>query len=123
MHLNTHSYYSLRYGTMSIDKLVELAKKNNILAMALTDINNSTGTLDFVKACFKNGIKPIAGMDFRNKNKHLYTGIAKNNEGFRELNENVSKHNINKTSFAETAPDFNDAYIIYPFNSKTIIDN
>ncbi|MCD4695801.1 MAG: PHP domain-containing protein, partial [Bacteroidales bacterium] len=73
MFLNTHSYYSLRYGTMSIKNLVTLAKQHNLKALTLTDINNSTGMIDFVKTCRENQIKPIGGMDIRNGNEHLYT--------------------------------------------------
>jgi len=118
MYLNTHSYYSLRYGTMSIEKLVEKAKEIGICALSLTDINNSTGILDFVKICNKNNIKAIAGIDFRDGNKHLFTAIAKNNAGFQEINECVSEHNILKKKFPEVAPDFNNVFIIYPFGEK-----
>jgi DNA polymerase III alpha subunit len=43
MYLNTHSYYSLRYGTMSPERVVEEALRNEIKALALTDINNTMG--------------------------------------------------------------------------------
>jgi error-prone DNA polymerase len=76
MYLNTHSYYSLRYGTMSPERLVEEAVKNGVSAMALTDINNSTGIIDFTKLCLSEGIKPLAGIEFRNGDDFLYTGIA-----------------------------------------------
>ena len=99
MYLNVHSYFSLRYGTLSIDRLMELALQNGIKAMTLTDINNSAGMIDFVKSCRKNGIKPIGGMEFRNGNRLQYIGIARNNEGMRELNEYVSYHNINKKRY------------------------
>jgi len=75
---------------------MELARQYNIKALALTDINNSTGMIDFVKACREKKIKPIGGIEFRNGNQPLYTGIAHNNEGMRELNEYVTFHNINK---------------------------
>ncbi|MFH1000253.1 MAG: PHP domain-containing protein, partial [Bacteroidota bacterium] len=61
MYLNTHSYYSLRYGTLSVERLVVLAKENNIQSFALTDINNSSGIMDFVKICSQQNIRPIAG--------------------------------------------------------------
>jgi len=108
-----HSYYSLRYGVLSIEKLIETARSIGISTLALADINNSTGIPYFVKDCKKEGIKPVAGIEFRHKNKHLYTGIARNNEGMRELNEFLSQHNINKTQLPFPAPGFNDAYIIY----------
>jgi len=96
MYLNCHSFYSLRYGTLSIDKLVEIAVANGIDTLALTDINNSMGVVDFVNACNKNKVKPVAGIEFRDGNELLYIGIARSNEGFMELNEFLSHHNINK---------------------------
>lgn len=53
MYLNCHSFFSLRYGTLSVEKLVEEGVKNQISALALTDINNSTGMMDFVTECKK----------------------------------------------------------------------
>ncbi|MCD6596654.1 MAG: DNA polymerase III subunit alpha [Bacteroidales bacterium] len=116
MYLNVHSYYSLRYGTMSPEELVERAKELNIKTLALTDINTSMGIPDFVKACKKEGILPVAGIEFRNGDQHLFTGIAKNNQGFRELNEFLSKHNLTKAPLPHTAPEFEHVFIIYPFS-------
>ncbi|MFC2100548.1 DNA polymerase III subunit alpha [Bacteroidota bacterium] len=118
MYLNTHSYYSLRYGTLSIDALIEQAKKNNISSFALTDINNSTGILDFVKACTENEISPIAGIEFRNGNTLQFIGIAKNNDGFHELNTFLSEYKFINKPIPKIAPEFNHVYIIYPFNKS-----
>jgi len=118
MYLNTHSYHSLRYGTISIEDLVEDAIKCNVKALALTDINNVTGVFDFVKLCRKKKIEPIAGIDFRDGNKHLFTGIARNNEGFRELNEMLSNFNIHNEPYNPV--NFNHSFVIHPFGSKTI---
>ncbi len=120
MYLNTHSYFSLRYGTFSIDSLVAEAIGKNIQTLALTDINNTSGMIDFVKACRENNIRPMGGIEFRNGNDYLYTGLAKNNEGLRELNEFLSYHNLNKTKLPLSAIELNDNYIIYPFGSKKI---
>ena len=116
MHLNVHSYYSLRYGTMSPEELVERAKELNIRTLALTDINTSMGIPDFVKACEKKDILPVAGIEFRNGDRHLFTGIARNNQGFRELNEFLSKHNITKIPLPHVAPEFDHVFVIYPFS-------
>jgi DNA-directed DNA polymerase III PolC len=115
MLLNVHSYYSLRYGTMSIEELLGLAQKFDHQCIAITDINNSTGVMDFVKHAFACGVKPIAGMDFRKGDIQLFTCIAKNNEGFREINEFMTDHNLNEKDLPEIAPDFNHVYVIYPF--------
>ncbi|MCF8224135.1 MAG: DNA polymerase III subunit alpha [Bacteroidales bacterium] len=112
-----HTYYSLRYGVLSIEELIATAKSMGIQSLVLADINNSTGMPYFVKDCEKAGIKPVAGIEFRDKGKYLYTGIARNNEGFRELNEFLSHHNITKTSLPFPAPRFNQAYILYSMNN------
>ena len=118
MHL-CHSYYSLRYGVLSIEELIATAGNMGISTLALTDINNSTGIPYFVKNCEKEGIKPVAGIEFRHGDRHLYTGIARNNEGLRELNEFLSHHNITKTPLPFPAPEFNEAYIIYSLDNYT----
>ena len=118
MFINCHSYYSLRYGTLSIEKLVETAKACGVTTLALTDINNSTGIIDFVKACRENGIRPVAGIEFRRDEKLLYIGLARNNEGFRELNEFLSVHNLNELSLPDFAPEFENVAVIYPINSE-----
>ncbi len=116
MYLNTHTYYSLRYGTLSPEKLVEEAVKNNVEALALTDINNSTGMIDFVRLCNENGIHPIAGIEFRDGDKYLYTGLARNNRGFCELNEFLSWHNENKEPLPSRPPEFENVWIIYSWS-------
>ncbi|MFO7827621.1 MAG: DNA polymerase III subunit alpha, partial [Bacteroidales bacterium] len=120
MYLNCHSYYSLRYGTMSVEELVAGAKKHQVKALALTDINNSTGMMDFIRECNINDIQPIAGIEFRNDNDLLYIGIAKNNQGFAELNEFLSYHNLNKLKLPPIAPAFSHVYIIYPWGVKNV---
>ena len=80
MYLNCHSYYSLRYGTLSVERLVESAAARGVSALVLTDINNSSGMMDFIRECGEQRIKPIAGADIRNENKHLYTLIARNTQ-------------------------------------------
>jgi DNA polymerase-3 subunit alpha len=115
MYLNCHSYYSLRYGTISVENLVEEAVKKNIPALALTDINNSTGIMDFVKIAKEHGIKPIAGIEFRRGDQWLYTGLARNNEGFRELNEFLTAHNLNHRPLPDHAPEFEKVFVVYPF--------
>ncbi len=114
MYLNCHSYYSLRYGTMSVEQLIKKAADAGIESMVLTDINNTTAIPEFAGECIKNNIRPLAGIEFRKDNELLYTGIARNNKGLQELNEFLSKHNFEKTPLPFPPPRFSDAYIVYP---------
>ncbi len=121
-----HSYYSLRYGTMSVENLLEQAAGRGVSALVLTDINNSMGIMDFIKACRQHGIHPVAGIEFRDGNQLLYTGVARNNDGFRELNEFLTACNVNKEPLPADPPPFKDAWTIFPFGSKTpaqLLDN
>ncbi len=117
MYLNCHSYHSLRYGTIPLNELVEQATSFGVSAMALTDINTVTGIYDFIKWCKEVNIKPIVGIDFRNKGKQLYIGLAKNRTGIAEMNRLVTKHNFENTLLPEQAPDFENVFVIYPFDN------
>ncbi|MEM7397381.1 MAG: DNA polymerase III subunit alpha [Pseudomonadota bacterium] len=61
LHLRVHSAYSLLEGALKIAKLVELAKADNVPALALTDSNNLFGALEFSEAVSGAGIQPIIG--------------------------------------------------------------
>jgi len=118
MYLNVHSQYSLRFGTMSIETLVEEAMARGVTQMALTDINNSTGTMEFIRACDEKGLKPIGGIEFRRQKHLLYIGIAQNREGMKELNDFLTEHNLEVKDLPDTAPAFKNAFVIYPFSYK-----
>ena len=120
MYLNCHSYFSLRYGTLSLERLVEEAAAVGVRSLALTDINNSTGVLDFVLECRRNQIKPLAGIEFRNEQLLLYVGIARNNEGFFELNDFLSQHLIAKKPFPGMPPFLPNVWFIFPFGSRKL---
>ncbi len=117
MYLNCHSWYSLRYGTLSVEGLADEAVKSGVKVLALTDINNSTGMMEFVSVCMEKGIRPIAGIEFRQEDRLLYTGLAQNNEGFRELNEFLSHHNLNGLPLPDRAPELEHVFFIYPLRN------
>jgi len=119
MLLNCHTYYSYKFGTLSVEELLEETKNKNYNSVVLTDINNTSICLDFVRQCEKRQIKPILGIDFRNGVQQQYIGIAQNNNGFKLLNEHLTKHLHSEEKFPEKAPQFTDAYIIYPFTDNT----
>ncbi len=103
---------------MPVEKLINEAKRNGIQAIALTDINNTMGTMEFIRECRLNNIKPVAGIEFRDDDKRLiFTAIAKNNDGFREINEFLTWHNLNDTPLPPYPPVFSHAYVIYPFQT------
>lgn len=118
MLLNAHSYYSLRYGTIPVETLVAMAIENGYNTLALTDINTSMGMIDFVRECHRQGVKPVAGMEFRSGDRLLYVALACDNRGFRELNELLTRHNLDKTAFAEAPVGLSHVHIVYPLGSR-----
>ncbi|MEM7103945.1 MAG: DNA polymerase III subunit alpha [Bacteroidota bacterium] len=120
MYLNTHTYYSLKYGTLSPDQLVGTAVHYGIKALALTDINNTSCGFRFVECCKKQGIKPVLGIEYRRDNELLYIGLARNNEGFRKLTRFLTQHSIEDKALPDVPPPMADVYFIYPKLIKPI---
>ncbi len=121
MYLNCHSYHSLRYGTIPLNELVQQAKECNVKAMALTDINTVTGIYDFIKECKAVDIKPLVGIEFRQDNRLLFIGLAKNKDGIGEMCRLLTKHNFDKTPLPIYAPNFNNVFVIYPIENIPVI--
>ena len=47
MYLNTHTYYSLKYGTFKLKELLQAAENGKWHCFALTDINNTSYLIVF----------------------------------------------------------------------------
>ncbi len=115
-----HSYYSLLYGTLSLEKLATRAQQHGLEKIVLTDINNTSAVFDFVTQCREKNIKPVCGVDCRNGDERLFTCIARNNEGFREINEFLSEHNLEEKTLPAIAPEFQNVFVIYPVGTRII---
>ena len=117
MILNCKSRHSLRYGAIRAEDLPRMAKALGYEAVGLTDINTVTGVYDFLRACEKEGVKPIVGMEFRRNrsNELLYVGYAHTPEGFHELNAFLSFHNLHNIKLPDAPPIFDYAAVVYPF--------
>ncbi|MEL6922821.1 MAG: DNA polymerase III subunit alpha [Bacteroidota bacterium] len=113
MYMNCHSYYSLKYGTLSIEQLVATAKAMGLRSLALTDINNTSESFRFIQCCEANDIKPILGVEFRNGSTLLYIGLAKNNEGFFELNRLLTNCSFDGSLLPEVAPNLEHCCFVY----------
>ncbi|MCW3077092.1 MAG: polymerase subunit alpha [Bacteroidetes bacterium] len=119
MLLNCHTYYSFCYGTLSVEQLFNETQQKGYDTLVISDINNTSAILDALRLTSGTepqfNLKVIPGIDFRNGIEQQYVGIARNNDGFKELNEHLSQHLHTHTKFEE-APEFKQAYIIYPFS-------
>lgn len=122
MYLNCHTYFSIRYGTFSELELLELAQQNHVKQLVLTDINNTSACLNFVRKAPEHNVDPILGIDFRNGVQPCFVGIAKNNEGYLELNEFLSYHLHGALEIPHRAPVFKNAFVIYPYEQALMLD-
>src|ERR1700743_1142794 len=97
VHLHLHTDYSLLDGACGVDGLVKRVASIGQKAVAMTDHGNIYGTVEFVEAATKAGIKPIVGCELYVCKKddhrappegdtynHLLV-LAENEEGYRNL--------------------------------------
>ena len=107
IHLHTHSHYSLLEALPKIPDLVAAAKADGQEALALCDLGNMYGTIEFYKECKKQGIKPIIGVEFfvaprtrfdKEHNTDDKTArlilFAKNEVGYKHLIQLVTKSHL-----------------------------
>lgn len=96
IHFRTQSSYSMLESSIKIDDLVDLAAKNDMPAVALTDRGNLFASLEFSVASCKKKIQPIHGailnIEFYNKSKEYneILLIAKDEVGYKNLLKLVS---------------------------------
>ncbi|MBU1084681.1 MAG: DNA polymerase III subunit alpha, partial [Candidatus Omnitrophica bacterium] len=103
-HLHVHTQFSLLDGACRLDELLDLTKKYNMPACAITDHGNMFGAIEFYEKAKERGIKPIIGCEIYvapesrfDKTSHGIKGAAyhlvllvKNITGYRNLMEIVS---------------------------------
>ena len=120
MLVNSHSYYSLRYGVLSPKEWLAFFESQPWPVMAITDINNTSACMT-VLYLLRNHPKKraVIGVDFRNGITPCYVALAKNWEGFRQINDHLSENLHRKQRFSSRAPvaALKDAWIIYPLES------
>jgi DNA polymerase-3 subunit alpha len=118
MLLNCHTYYSFSYGALSIEEFLAEISAGGYGAAVLADINNTSACIEFTRRADEFTIRPVVGIDFRDGIRQQFVGIARNNEGFRELNEFLTCHLHNKTPIGPVAPTFKNAWVVYPFSPE-----
>ncbi|MCT3944631.1 DNA polymerase III subunit alpha [Elizabethkingia anophelis] len=125
MYLNCHTFHSLRYGTLSVEELVNTAKINGVDTLCLTDINTVTAIYEFLKLCKEAGIKPVVGMEVRHDNKLLYILLARNAKGIAEMNQLLTDYNCDEVPLPERNPAFQHVITLYPMENvpEILLDN
>jgi DNA polymerase-3 subunit alpha len=145
IHLRTLSSYSLSESALKIKNIINLAKKNKMPAIAVTDNNNMFGAFEFALECSTNGIQPIIGssiniLDINYKNKISQLSILVKNEiGYQNLlhmsslsqtseNNSVGVYlkdfeNYSEGLFCFIGGEFNPLLLLHLNNKDEKIDN
>jgi len=107
VHLHNHTHYSMLDGLARPEHYLEICKKYNMPACAITDHGGTYGLIDFYQKALKVGVKPILGVEFYmakrtrhdkqagmdNKPYHLVL-LAKNHQGYLNLLQLTTKANL-----------------------------
>ena len=96
VHLHVHSEYSLVDGIIKVNDLVDHSVSLGFHSVALTDLTNLFGLIEFYRSARKNGIKPIVGSEINvAKDKDSIAAplvlLAMNKQGYINLTKLVSK--------------------------------
>ena len=104
---------TLQTSLISIPKLIEFAKDNNIKSLTITD-SNMYGVMDFYKLCINNNIKPIIGLEvvYNSKKIVLY---AKNYNGYKNLLKLCTLSSEKEIELKELEKYCNDILCITPY--------
>ncbi len=99
IHLRVHSAYSLLEGAIPVKKLISLAKKHEMLAVAMTDTGNLFGAMEFSLAAKDAGIQPILGCQIQltaeSDDKDTLILLVQSEVGYKNLLKIVSYTYLN----------------------------
>ncbi len=109
--------YSLLSSLVTIDKIIELCQKNNLKSIAICD-DDMTSTMVFYKACIKNNIKPIIGLDLKLDGLSILL-YAKNYDGYKSLIKLSTRKYEQPINIDDLRKYNNELICIIPFSSRT----
>ena len=126
MYLNTHSWFSLRYGVMQPEELLAEAQAAGATCLALTDVHCTAGGPDFARLAPKYGVRPVLGVDFRNGAVQRYVGLARDHDGYQRLCGFLSGllhegHAGKPAKIPERAPMLEGVIWVYPWAQRTAV--
>ena len=113
--LNIKTNYYLLHSMIKIKDLVQIAKKNNIKSLTITD-DNMYGCIEFYKECRKNNIKPIIGIEISIPEKIIL--YAKNYNGYKNLMKITTSKSEGSLDTSILSDYSDDIVCIIPFESK-----
>ena len=99
--LAVHSHYSLGHGTAPIKGLCRAARALGYTRLALTDTNNLYGLWPFLRACKREGIRPLVGAKITGVGQRPASAVAlvQDARGYRNLCRLISLRHSERPGF------------------------
>ena len=119
-----HSHFSMRYGLISPEEIVQRCESEAIsmgfrVPVLLADINTVTGVSNFLRAARDTKhIMPLVGVDIRNGDEPLYILISTSQSSFAEINAFLSDHLMNHKPFPTYPPTFLSVKVVYAYKKE-----
>ena len=88
--LRVRSYYTFLDSTLSPSAVVQLAKQHGLSSIALTDLGNLHGAVEFAQAAAKADIKPLFGTELQVESHPLLLYVE-SARGYHHLNQLLSR--------------------------------
>lgn len=110
------SNYTMLSSLLKIDDIVNFAKNNNISSISLVD-TNMYGTMEFIKKCENNNIKPIIGLELLLEDCNILV-YAKNYEGYKSLIKLSTIQNERRINLDDLKKYNKEVISILPFKYK-----
>ena len=114
------SNYTMLSSLLKIDDIVNFAKNNNISSISLVD-TNMYGTMEFIKKCGNNNIKPIIGLELLLEDFNVLV-YAKNYDGYKSLIKLSTIQNERQITIEDLKKYNKEVISILPFRYNNKID-
>ena len=119
--LYNKSNYTLLSSLLTIDNIVQYAKDNKLQAIAIAD-DNMFATMEFIKKCEKENIKPIIGLELYTKDFSLVL-YAEDYEGYKSLIKLSTIQNERVLDYKDLENYNKGVIAIIPFSNKEYFES
>ncbi len=110
------SNYTLLSSMLKIDDIISYARKNHLPSISIVD-TNMFGTMEFIKKCEQEKIKPVIGLQVLMEDYSTVL-FVKNYEGYKNIIKLSTIQNERKITFSDLEKYHNHLISVTPFESR-----
>ncbi|MBQ8131829.1 MAG: PHP domain-containing protein, partial [Bacilli bacterium] len=109
--------YTLLSSLLKIDMLISYAKNNNLEGIAIAD-SNMYGTMEFIKKCEKDNIKPVIGLELLLED-FKFVLYAKDYDGYKTLLKLSTIQNEKRITIDNLKEYHNQVIAVLPYQAMS----